>query len=285
VSGPPTPAGLDAALEGALTIAAEAGRILLEGFGASAAAPLLGRRQAFAEKGTDIDLVTEFDRRAEAHIIARLGALFPGDTVLAEEGGGSAAPGGAGGRWLIDPIDGTTNFSHGLPLFCVSMGRERGGRIELGVVHAPALGLTFAARRGGGARCNGAPISVSTTATLGRALCATGFPYDRHTTYENNFEQFVAFQRRAQGVRRLGSAALDLCFVAAGTYDAYWEMKLKPWDMAAGTLLVEEAGGRVSGWRGEPLSPDGSAAVASNGVLHAAMLEVLALLPLPAAAR
>jgi myo-inositol-1(or 4)-monophosphatase len=279
-------AELDAALAFSVDVAREAGAILIQGFGAGAAR-VLGRRQRADTKGSDIDLVTEYDRRAEAAIVGRLRARFPGDRVLAEEGAGGEPGGTRGGaRWLVDPLDGTTNFAHGLPVFCVSIAREPagGGPVDVGCVYAPALDLLFAARRGGGATCNGEPIHVSDESRIGRAMLATGFPYDRHTSDENNFAQFVAFQRRAQAVRRLGSAAIDLALVAAGTYDGYWEMKLKPWDMAAGALLVEEAGGCTSGWRGEAFSVDRAAAVASNGRIHEAMLEVIASLPIPSAA-
>jgi myo-inositol-1(or 4)-monophosphatase len=266
----------------AVRLAEEAGALLLEGFGAGARR-VIGRKQAAATKATSIDLVTEYDGRAEAILVGGLAAAYPGDGILAEEGGGGAARVAGAPRWLIDPLDGTTNFAHGLPVFAVSVARERGGVMDIGVVHAPALGVTFSARRGGGARCNGEQMAVSATASLGAALLATGFPYDVHATYENNVEQFVLLSRRAQALRRLGSAALDLALVAAGTYDGYWEMKLKPWDIAAGVLLVEEAGGRVSTWRGEPLPADATSAVATNGALHQPLLEALALLPPPSA--
>ncbi len=258
----------------AVTAAREAGALLAEGH---------GRRHAVEHKQAAIDLVTEYDRRSEALVVARLRAAFPGDAVLAEEGGLSGAA-SARRRWLVDPLDGTTNFAHGLPLFCVSIALEVDGALAVGVVEAPALGLTFAARRGGGATLNGEPIAASDTDALARALVVTGFPYDRQTSDENNFAQFIAFQRRAQGVRRLGAAALDLAFVARGAFDGYWEMKLKAWDVAAGALLVAEAGGRVTGWRGEPPSIDRGAVVASNGRIHDEMLAVIASLPLPGAA-
>jgi myo-inositol-1(or 4)-monophosphatase len=278
-------------LELAIAAASEAGALLREGLAARAADGELpqfplGRHQRALAKSSDIDLVTEYDRRAEECIVKRLRAAFPGDVVVAEESGMSApSSGAAAARWLIDPLDGTTNYAHGLPLFCVSIAREVRGSVEIGVVEAPALGLTFAARRGDGATLNGARMHVSDTDSLARSMLATGFPYDRHTSPDSNFEQFVAFQRRAQAVRRLGAAALDLALVAHGTYDGYWEMKLKPWDLAAGALLVEEAGGRVTGWRGEPLAVDRGAAVASNGRIHDELLAVLAATGIPAPAR
>jgi myo-inositol-1(or 4)-monophosphatase len=255
-------------------IAREAGEILREGY---------GRRPAADAKRTATDLVTEFDRRSEERIVQRLHTAFPGDQILGEEGGlvGAAAP----RRWLVDPLDGTTNYAHGLPIFCVSIGLEVDGALELALVYAPALALTFAARRGAGAACNGAPIQVSDETDLARSLLSTGFPYDRQTSPDNNFDQFLAFKRRAQAVRRLGSAALDLAFVARGSLDGFWEMKLKPWDLAAGALLVTEAGGRVTGWMGEPLSLDKGAIVASNGMIHAELLRVQAEVGWPDAVR
>lgn len=276
----------------ALAAATEAGELLLEGLGGDGA-----RHHASTTKQSPIDLVTEYDRRSEEVILRVLLRAFPDDEVLAEESGlvgagrsPAAAPAEAAvrRRWLVDPLDGTTNFAHGLPFFAVSIACEevRGEARELvaGVVHAPALGLCFAARQGGGATCNGQPIHVSEETELGRSLLATGFPYDRQTTTENNFDQFIAFQRRVQGVRRVGAAALDLALTARGAFDGYWEMKLKPWDLAAGALLVREAGGMVTGWRGEPLVVDRGAAVATNGRIHRAMLDVLGEVGIPSAA-
>jgi myo-inositol-1(or 4)-monophosphatase len=263
----------------ALAIAREAGALLLEGYG--------GRHEGRA-KGSAIDLVTEYDTRSQDLILERLTTAFPGDEVLAEEGDGLNFLTFSGGRrWLVDPLDGTTNFAHGLPVFCVNLALQIGASIELAVTHAPVMGLTFAGRRNQGATCNGTPLRVSDTGDLGRALLATGFPYDRHTSPENNFDQFVAFQKRAQGVRRMGSAAIDLALVARGAFDGYWEMKLKPWDLAAGVLLVEEAGGRVTAWDGGPPRIDrgGGAIVASNGRIHDALLGVLAQVGIPQAAR
>jgi myo-inositol-1(or 4)-monophosphatase len=262
-------------LDVALSVAEEAGRLVLEG---------LGRRPAAHAKAASTDLVTEYDQRSEALIVSRLGAAFPGDAILAEEGGlrdGSRPE----RRWLVDPLDGTTNFAHGLPLCSVSIALEVAGAVEVGVVAAPGLGWTFAARRGGGATWNGAPIAVSDAASLDGAMLVTGFPYDRQTSPDNNFDQFIAFQRRAQAVRRLGSASVDLCLVARGTFEGYWEMKLKPWDLAAGALIVLEAGGRVTGWRGEPFALERGALVASNGRVHQALLDVLAEAGIPASAR
>jgi myo-inositol-1(or 4)-monophosphatase len=166
----------------------------------------------------------------------------------------------------------------------VSIAREVEGRMVLGVIDAPALGLRFVAARGEGATVNGERLRVSQADVLARSMLATGFPYDRAVSPENNLTHFAHVKKRAQAVRRYGSAALDLALVAAGRYDGYWEMKLQPWDMSAGALLVEEAGGRVTGWRGEPFSPDRAAAVATNGKIHDELLAALAEVGIPNAA-
>lgn len=219
------------------------------------------------------DLVTEFDRRSERLIVDGIREAFPGDHVLAEEGGESGEQ--SRRRWLVDPLDGTTNFAHGLPFFCVSIALEVDGELEAGAVQAPALGWSFWAARGRGAWLGDRRLQVSRTATLDRALLATGFPYDNATSPENNFAEFEALYKRSQGVRRVGAAALDLAMVAAGWLDGYWEMKLKPWDLAAGALLVREAGGRVTDWKGGPLSVDSGAAVATNGAIHDSLVAAL----------
>ena len=262
-------------LDVTLAVALAAGKILLQGH---------GHRHQSASKRTANDLVTEFDTRSEALIVKELTKAFPADAILAEEGGLFQTSERPPRRWLVDPLDGTTNFAHGLPFFCVSIALEEKGALVCGVVHAPALGMTFHATRGGGAFLDGQPIHVSDAPDLGRALLATGFPYDRAVSEDNNFDQFIALQRRAQGVRRVGSAALDLSLVARGAFDGYWEMKLKPWDVAAGALLVSEAGGRVTGWRGEALDVDRGACVATNGLVHEALLDELSRAGIPASA-
>jgi myo-inositol-1(or 4)-monophosphatase len=249
-------------------LGARAGALLLEGAFAAHAAD---------RKATSVDLVTDFDRRSEALIVTALAAEFPDDQIVAEEGGGSrhSPDAGAQRRWLVDPLDGTTNFSHGLPFFCVSIGLEVAGRAEVGVVVAPALGWHFSAARGGGAFLGERRLAVSRTAALGDALLATGFPYDSATSPRNNFGPFVHLYKQTQGIRRVGAAALDLCMVAAGWLDGFWELSLKPWDTAAGVVLVEEAGGRVSDWHGAPRARDSDEVVATNGHLHAALLASL----------
>jgi len=188
----------------------------------------------------EIDLVTEVDRRCEELIVASLKGAFPEHSFLAEEG--SNQEGRLPYKWIIDPLDGTTNFAHGFPWFCVSIALEHQGELLLGVIYHCMMDELFTAVRGGGAFLNGNRIRVSTRQPLRRSLLATGFPYDRTRDNENNFDNFIDFQLAARAVRRAGAAALDLAYVAAGRLDGYWECKLKPWDVAAGSLLVTEAG-------------------------------------------
>ncbi len=227
---------------------------------------------AVAHKGV-IDLVTEADLAAEALIVSVLEREFPGCAILAEEGHGGTARGPF--TWIIDPLDGTTNYAHGLPFFSVSIGLEVEGEIEFGVVHIPALEEVFIAHRGLGARLNGMPIHVSGTSSLDASLLTTGFPYDIRTSRETNLEHFAEFSRRSFAVRRAGSAAMDFCYVAAGYYDGFWELKLNPWDCAAGYLMVREAGGRVTNFCGRAGSIYDRASLATNGLIHDAMLNLL----------
>jgi len=226
-----------------------------------------------------VDLVTETDRAAEALVTSRLRAAFPDHRIVAEEAssGVALAPPPADTHvWYLDPLDGTTNFAHAYPHFAVSLALARGTELELAVVSDPLRDETFVARRGAGARLNGAPIAVSTTDDLERALLATGFPYDRRV-HRDFYLAFTAdLMTRAQGIRRNGAAALDLCYVACGRLDGFWEWKLHPWDTAAGTLIVREAGGAVSDFRGESFDLFGQQTLASNGRVHGAMVEILA---------
>ena len=230
-------------------------------------------RQEVAFKSTAVDLVTAADRDAEDLIVAALHAAFPEHGIEAEESPGR--PGRDGYCWYVDPLDGTTNFAHGHPHFAVSIALARGDDLLLGVVYDPVREERFTALRGEGARLNGAPIRVSETRDFEQALLGTGFPYDRreHAAF------YVAFLaealRRTQGVRRAGSAALDLCYVACGRLDAFWEWKLHAWDLAAGRLILEEAGGRVSDFAGRPHRLTGEETAASNGRLHPALLDML----------
>lgn len=207
-------------------------------------------------KSSAIDLVTPVDRAAEAIIVEGIGEAFPADGVLAEESGESAAAGGAP-RWIVDPLDGTTNFAHGFPHFSVSIAVELHGELQIGVVHDPLRGESFVARRGQGGwlHAPGRPrrrLAVTTPRDLGESLLATGFGYDRATSARTNLEEFTRVMRRVRGIRRAGSAALDLAYVAAGRLDGYWEYGLSPWDWAAGLLLVQEAGGEASTVDGRP---------------------------------
>lgn len=248
---------------------------------AEASALLATVRPADIRTKTDPrDLVTEWDTRCEDLVRDRLAARTPGIPVVGEERGGAAGPGDDAACWMLDPIDGTVNFAHGLPIWSIALARMVGGVADVGVIAAPALGWTFWGRRGGGARWaaggDEGALAVSGVDRVERALLVTGFPYDRATSPINNFVQWEHFQRTAGAVRRLGAASLDLCFVARGWLDGYWERKLKPWDVAAGALLVEEAGGRVTDTRGGRFDARSGEVVASNGAIHEGMLIELA---------
>lgn len=225
-------------------------------------------------KITVINLVTDADRQAEQTIVEIVHANFPSHHILAEERG-ATAQGQSRYRWIIDPLDGTTNFAHGYPAYCVSIGVEYDGQMVVGVVFDPTRDELFTAQGGGGAFLNGSPIAVSSTDHLDRALLVTGFAYDIRETADNNLDHFARFALKAQGLRRTGSAALDLCYVAAGRFDGFWEVKLNPWDMAAGAVILREAGGTVTNFEGRSLSIYGKELVASNGLIHQAMLQIL----------
>lgn len=225
------------------------------------------------KKGT-IDLVTEVDVAVERMFRELVAERFPDHQVLGEEMGGlAAAP--PGPCWVFDPIDGTTNFTHGLPIFCASLALEINGVAEVAAVYDPTRRELFTAERGGGAFLNGRPLRVSTTAALVDAMLVTGFPYDVHSRIEEIVGLFARFVGQGRAVRRLGSAAIDLCYIAAGRMDGFWERDLKPWDIAGGALIVAEAGGRVTNMDGSPFASRGRDVLATNGVLHDAMLEVI----------
>ena len=246
-----------------LDIAREAAALVLTGW----------RRAPSVEHKGRIDLVTQHDRASEELLRARFSERLPGFDVVAEERGGAAS--GARPVLYADPLDGTTNFAHGHPHFCVSLALAEGDVVLAAAVVAPALALEYRASLGGGAWRDGARCEVSDTARLLDALLATGFGYDAHTRDDNNLREFAALTRRSRGVRRCGSAALDLCAVADGTYDGYWEPRLQPWDVAAGSLLVREAGGVLSDLDGGPFDPRRGDVVATNGRLHAVLLGAL----------
>jgi len=257
----PTPETLRTA---ATELAREAGDILRAGHGLLHEPERKGR----------IDLVTEYDRRAEQLILGRLRERFPGHAILAEESGLHDTR-NAPVRWVIDPLDGTTNFAHNYPFFAVSIGVEIEGDLAAGAVFDPIRNEMFSAARGRGATLNDQPIRVSAVDQLVDALLVTGFPYDVREHPERHLPDFRAFLERAQGIRRDGSAALNLCYLAMGRFDGFWEALLAPWDLAAGVLLVREAGGRVTAYDGTPLDLDGGEILASNGRLHPEMMRVL----------
>jgi myo-inositol-1(or 4)-monophosphatase len=227
------------------------------------------------KKGT-IDLVTEVDLECERMCRTLLGERFPDHDILAEEMSRDARqPSTSKYRWVYDPLDGTTNYAHGLPIFCSSLALQIDGRTAVGAVYDPTRAELFTAERGAGAFLNGKRLQVSAAGELIDALLVTGFPYDVHKQTADLVEMFGAFLGRARAVRRLGSAALDLCYVAAGRFDGYWEQHLWPWDVAAGALIVSEAGGTVTGMDGSEFDPAAAHLVASNGRVHAAMLDVI----------
>jgi len=256
-------------LDFAIETAREAGRVLAERFGRASL--------EVTHKG-DIDLVTESDLAAERLIVERIRSHYPRHAILAEESGKSEHEGSASSayKWIIDPLDGTTNYAHGYPCYCVSIALERAGELVLGVIHDPTRDETFAAERGAGATLNGRRIRVSEIQELNEALLCTGYPYDvrGRDNFARNFKNFIL---HAQGVRRDGSAALDLAYVACGRFEGFWEEGLRPWDVAAGALLIEEAGGRVSRYDDAPYDIYTPPIMASNGLVHEAMMRVLAL--------
>ncbi|MEA4908825.1 MAG: inositol monophosphatase [Chloroflexi bacterium] len=247
------------------TWAAGAGSILREGH---------GKQHQVRHKGV-IDIVSEIDQRSEAYLIDQIRSHFPDHSLFTEETGminGEQEE----HRWFIDPLDGTVNYVHGIPIFSVSIGYAYRGELQLGVVYDPMRDHCFSAAKGQGAFLNDEPIHVASTEKLIDALTVTGFPYDMHGQRGNNLDHYTNFAFTAQAVRRLGSAALDLCYIACGWFDGYWEMEIKPYDFAAGTLMVREAGGVVTTFRGDPdVFHFPYTIVAANPVLHPQMLEVI----------
>lgn len=221
----------------------------------------------------DINLVTEMDTKSERTIVDMLRGYFPDHGILAEEDTRISST--SGFTWIIDPLDGTTNYAHGYPCFSVSIALEQGDEIVIGVVYDPMRDELFSAQKTKGALLNGRPIRVSVTDTLIKSLLATGFPYDRKQSEQNNLDHFHNLLMASQEVRRDGSAALDLCSVAAGRFDGFWELKLKPWDVAAGSLIVREAGGMVSDFSVGRFSIHDEEILASNGRIHGKMAEIL----------
>ena len=223
----------------------------------------------------EINLVTEADKMSEDLIIAAINRNFPDHGILSEES--PAIPGAGKLRWIIDPLDGTTNYAHRYPIFCVSIALENNGEIVLGVVYDPMRDEMFVAVRGEGAYLNDKKLAVSSLKDISRSLLATGFPYDIRESKENNLDYFNAMAINVQAIRRAGAAALDLAYLAAGRFDGFWELKLKPWDTAAGCLMVEEAGGVISDIAGGKWDLQSPSLLASNGLIHEQMIKVLSL--------
>jgi myo-inositol-1(or 4)-monophosphatase len=233
----------------------------------------VGKIKTIEQKdGSERNLVTEIDKRSEEMIVEMIRKHFPSHEILAEERG---SQGSSKTKWIIDPLDGTTNFTHGLPVFCVSIGIEHDGEIIAGVIYDPNLDEIFTAEKGKGAYLNGRRMRVSQTQTLSKSLLVTGFPYNIAENPNHAVERFVNFLMKAQAVRRMGSAAIDLAYVACGRYDGFWEVALNPWDMAAGMLLVQEAGGTVTDFQGGKFSIYQKEILASNGLIQSEMLTTI----------
>ncbi len=231
----------------------------------------LSRTHKIHYKGK-INLVTEADKMSEALIMKSIKKTFPDHGILSEE---SPAVSGSGKmRWIIDPLDGTTNYAHGYPVFCVSIALEVDGEVSLGVIYDPMREELFSATRGKGAYLNGRKLTVSSVKNISRSLLATGFPYDIRESKENNLDYFNVMAVNVQAIRRAGAAALDLAYLAAGRFDGFWELKLKPWDTAAGCLMVEESGGRVSNLFGGKWNISSSNLLASNALIHKKMIDI-----------
>lgn len=254
---------MDAYCEFTVDLAREAGTFLKE---------RLSDKHIIDFKG-EINIVTEADRMSEAMIVERIHRNYPNHSILTEES--EAIDRGPEVRWIVDPLDGTTNYAHGYPVFCVSIALERNGCICLGVIYNPMLDETFVAEKDNGAFLNHKKISVSQTADISTSLLATGFPYDIRNSENNNISYFSGMARKVQAIRRAGSAALDMAYLAAGRFDGFWELKLKPWDTAAGSLLVTEAGGIVTDLFGGTFHLDSAHVLASNGRIHQDMISIL----------
>jgi len=243
--------------------ARQAGRFLAERFHGSLK----------IEKKGQVNLVTDADRRSEDLIRKIISEEFPDHQFIAEEG--TELKRDSEYKWLVDPLDGTTNYAHGLPVYCVSIALLKKSEIITACIYNPNLDECFKAEHGGGAFLNGERIAVSKTESLDDSLLATGFPYDIRESDDDNLKEFTAFYKKARAVRRAGAAALDLAYVACGRFDGFWEFKLAPWDIAAGILLVREAGGKISSWMGEKCDFFKGEVLASNGLIHERMVEVL----------
>ena len=247
----------------ALRAAHEGGAVLMRYF---------GKVTSVTHKG-EIDLVTEADKEAELTIVNIIQAAYPGHRILAEETGESGAASTC--KWIIDPLDGTTNYAHGYPCFCISIAVEMEGEMCYGVIYDPLRKELFTAEKGKGAHLNGNPLKVSSTQSLNNSLLCTGFPYDIRQEMESNLRHFRGFLMKAQAVRRDGTAALDLCYTAAGRFDGFWEQKLRPWDVAAGYLIVTEAGGTVSDINGREDMLNTGGIIVGNEMIHGQLSKIL----------
>lgn len=250
----------------AIEAAKEAGKFLKKNLGKV--------RNIDLKSGQDRNIVTDLDKKSEELIMEIIKKHYPNHDILAEESGSEFGK-KSGYKWIIDPLDGTTNFTHALPIFCVSIGLEKNGELIAGVIYDPNLDELYTAEKGRGAFLNGRRLRISQINSLKNSLLVTGFPYNITENPGHCIEHFVNFLLSAQAIRRMGSAALDLAYVAAGRYDGFWEVNLNPWDMAAGVLLVREAGGKITNFDGNEIDIYGKQIVASNGLIHDEMLEVL----------
>ena len=251
-------------LDFAIETAKQAGSIIMQHF---------GKISSVDRKSTDIDLLTIADTESEAYILDRIKTTHPQHHIIAEES--DLTERNSDYRWVIDPLDGTTNFVHNLPIFAVSMGLQYKEETILGVVYNPAANKCFWAEKNGGAYLNDKPIHITSTNTLSNSLLVTGFPYIHDDRYEKSFTLFKKLYGKTQGIRRLGAAALDFCFVAMGRFEGFWEFGLQPWDVCAGALILEEAGGLVTDWDGSPMPFSGKRILATNGHIHTEMIKIL----------
>lgn len=251
-------------LDKVIYIAREAGQVLKSGF---------GKNFSVEYKTNVANIVTEYDKKSEKTIIDFIKKEFPTHSVIAEEGGGYDLS--SEYLWVIDPLDGTTNFAHGLPIFSVSIGIQKKGEMVYGVIYDVMRDAMYSAEKGSGAFCNGKKLNVSENDDLRKSVLVTGFPYNVHENPDFAYERFTAFLRVARAVRRLGSAAIDMCYVAEGVFDGFWEVSLNAWDMAAGKVIIEEAGGLVTDFSGQPMNIFEKQILASNGKVHESMINVL----------
>ncbi len=247
-----------------INISKEAGEIVRDGF---------GKKFKIEYKSNETNLVTEIDKASEKHIIDFVKKKYPAHNILAEESGEKKA--GSEYLWVIDPLDGTTNFAHGLPIFSVSIGLQKEGKTIMGVVYDVMQDVVYFAEEGNGAYANSERIKVSLNDKINHSVLVTGFPYNISENPENALEKFSALTRKARAIRRLGSAAIDLCYVARGVFDGFWELFLHPWDICAGILIVEEAGGIVTDFNGKEIDIFAKRILASNRALHPGLMEII----------